>query len=106
MNLAIELLVALIIIGFIILWVCLMFITKLWKLWRYKPENDKSRRAEESRRRFIGDGRVQRVVLPERRSLLQTTAPFKSENDSGSVGKIDNSVGETGRSIRNPFKRK
>jgi len=100
MNLPIELLVFLFIIGFVILWFFLMLITKYWKLWRYKPENDKGRRAEEGRRNRLAG--VQGSVFSERRSVFQATNPNPSRQDSPS-GRTPSSSSKT---ISNPFRRK
>jgi len=93
MNIPIELLVVFAIIFFVMFWFFLMFIFKKIKIWRYKPENDKGRRAEESRR--AGLANIQRPILPEGRSVFQTTSSNSSGKDSPSI-----------RKSRNPFRRR
>ena|SRR3990167_11100198 len=102
MNLPIEILMILVVIGFGGFMALIMSISKKIKLRRYKPENDKGKLAEDSRKRGFGD--VQRTTLPQRRSLFQTT-------DNNPVVKNDGSDGKTGGSIRkvvprNPFIRR
>jgi len=77
-----------------------MFITKQFKLRRYKPENDKGKLAEESRRRSGLQGTVL-PTSPERSNILPTT-PI------GSVGEIRSNVGKTSHSTRESgfFKRR
>lgn len=77
----IEVLILYIIVGLVVLWYLFMFLTKRWKLWRYKPENDKGRRAEESRR----SAGIQGTLLPKRRSVFQTTTPSLIRQDSHSL---------------------
>jgi hypothetical protein len=81
----IEVIIFLVIVGLVIFWSMLMFITKKFKLWRYKPENDKGRLAEESR----GRTRLQGVVLPTspKGFKLLPTAPIDT------VGKIKSIIG-------------
>jgi hypothetical protein len=88
MDIPIELLIVLAIFIFIIFWFFLTFILKQIKLWRYKPENDKGRSAEESRR--AGFAGLQRPVLPERRSVFQAAIPDTSGENSSSTRKIVN----------------
>jgi hypothetical protein len=95
MNIAIELLVLVAIVIFILFWFFLMTLIKYVKIWRYKPENDKGRRAEESRRLT----NLQRPVLSERRVLLPPPAPIEA-------GRSEDLPRATSNSIRNPFKRK
>jgi hypothetical protein len=98
----IEILVLYLIVGFIILWNSWMFLSKKIKLWRYKPENDKGRRAEEFRR----NASVQGTLLPERPSVFQTATPSLARQDSSSPRETSRSDGETVfRRRRNPFKR-
>lgn len=97
MKIAIELLIILAIFIFVMFWFSLMFVLSKIKLWRYKPENDKGRSAEESRRRQSSN--IQRPILYERRVLLPPPAPLKA-------GRIESLPREASHSIRNPFKRK
>lgn len=105
MNLPIEILIFLIIICLLIFWSLLMFTTKKYKIWRYKPENDKGKRAEESRRagragrEFIG---IQRPFLPERRSVFQATSSSDINEDFTSNGKTSSSNGRPS----NPFQKR
>ena len=88
----IEVIILLAIIGLVILWSMFMFITKKIKLWRYKPENDKGRLAEESR----GRNRLQGVVLsttPKGFKLLPTAS-------TDTAGKIKSILGTTSNSPR------
>ena len=88
----IEVIVLLAIAGLVILWSMFMFLTKKIKLWRYKPENDKGKLAEESR----GRNRLQGVVLPTSPKgfkLLPTTS-------IDTVGKIKSILGTTSSSPR------
>lgn len=94
MNIQIEILVVLAIIVVIIIFSFLMFITKWYKLWRYKPENDKGRRAEESRRS------LQRNVLPRGR-VLQTEPSNNIRKDYVSPRETSSSNGK----VSNPFTR-
>lgn len=82
MNIQIELVVFLFIIGVVILWSILMFVHKKIKIWRYKPENDKSRRAEENRRSGLAD--LQRPVLSQRRSVFPSADFSSLRQDSNS----------------------
>jgi len=96
----IEVIVLLAIIGLVILWSMFMFITKKIKLWRYKPENDKGKLAEESR----GRTRLQGVVLstsPKGFKLLPA-APIDTAREIKSI------IGTTSQSTRKLgfFKRK
>jgi hypothetical protein len=99
-------------IGIIILWSILMLIHKKIKIWRYKPENDKSRRAEESR------GRLQGSVFPskrgvlaaphERYKLLPTASSDIVRTIKYSIGKERDSIREERNSngdTRHPFKK-
>lgn len=81
----IEVLVILGVIGVFLLGSLLLFITKFIKLRRYKPENDKGRCAEESRRRELTA--IQRPVLSEGRNILQTTDISPLGQDSTSIRK-------------------
>ncbi|MFA6201203.1 MAG: hypothetical protein WC679_12445 [Bacteroidales bacterium] len=101
MNIPIELLVLMAIIVFIMFWYFLMFILKRIKLWRYKPENDKGRRAEEARR--TGLASIQRPLLPERRSILPTAIVDPPRENSNSIREPSNS---DGRTFKNPFRRR
>jgi len=94
MNIQIEVLVVLAIIGVIIIFSFLMFLIKWYKIWRYKPENDKGRRAEESRRSLQG------TVLPRGR-LLQTEPSNNIRKDYNSPRETSSSHGKVG----NPFTR-
>ena len=88
----IEVIVLLAIAGLVILWSMFMFLTKKIKLWRYKPENDKGKLAEESR----GRNRLQGVALPTSPKgfkLLPTTS-------IDTVGKIKSILGTTSSSPR------
>mgnify|MGYP001590098967 FL=1 len=78
----IEVLVILIGLAFWGFWSFLMLITKWFKLWRYKPENDKGRNGEENRRRLAS---IQRPVLPERRSVFSPTSSSVPRQDSRST---------------------
>ena len=92
MNIPIELLIVLALFVICGLLGVFLFISKYFKIWRYKPQNDKGRLAEESRR---GSG-LQRNVLPtsSKRFNLLPTAPIDS------VGTIKSAIGKTSDSPR------
>jgi hypothetical protein len=85
-KMLIEVVIFIGIIGVFLLGSLFLFITKFIKLRRYKPENDKGRCAEESRRRELAV--VQRPVLPERRDILPTTDVSPPRQDSTSSRKL------------------
>lgn len=98
MNLPIEVIVIFVLMGFFILWELIAFITKKIKLWRYKPENDKGRRAEENRRSGF-----QRPVLPtvdKRLKLLPTASFSQPTTRADAIRQIKHSIGEIGGSDR------
>jgi len=104
MNIPIEIIIVFVVIVYFLFWTLLMFIIKYSKKRRYKPENDKGKLAEESRRKGGGSREtgntnltsIPRPVLSQRRDLFQTTT-------SNTVGKDESSNGETSRSIRKPI---
>jgi len=81
----IEAIVIIGILGVFLLISLFLFITKFIKLRRYKPENDKGRCAEESRRRELAT--IQRPVLLEGRNILPTTDVSSLGQDSTSIRK-------------------
>lgn len=91
----IEVLVILLTFFVFICWSVWYFISKKTLKWRYKPENDKGRLAEESRRNSRVEKpsvHVSRPLEPGARELLQTTdSPPIRQNSSRP---------------RNPFKRR
>ena len=82
----IEVVIFIGIMGTFIIFSLIMFLTKFIKLRRYKPENDKGRCAEESRRRELAV--VQRPILPEGRNILQTTDVSPIRQNSPSTRKL------------------
>lgn len=97
----IEAIIFLLIITFCFTWWLFMFISKKIKLWRYKPENDKGKRAEESRR----CGGLQRTLLPtssERFDIL----PTASVDIVGEIKSIIRKTGDSSRKTTNPFLRR
>jgi len=91
MRILIELLVFVVLIGVLLLWGILMFVFKKIKLWRYKPENDKGKLAEEERSR---GSRFQRTILPtpSKRPNLFPTTPVNP------IGETKPNIGKTSRS--------
>lgn len=72
-----------------------MFISKKIKLWRYKPENDKGKLAEDSRRR----SGLQGTLLPtsSKRFKLLPAAPIDTAREVKSiVGKTSDSPRKLG----------
>lgn len=84
MSIPIELLVFFALIGFTILFFLIITITKIIKLWRYKPENDKGKLAEDARRRLAD---IQRPAPVERRSILPTSNSGNVRQNSSSPRK-------------------
>lgn len=109
MIISIEFFVFLLIVLFIILWLLIDKITRKIKLWRYKPENDKGRSAEEWRKRINGQDRtirktesdIARITEPAERSLLQ-------DADTVTVRQTSSGNGTNGRKFfnSNPFTRR
>ena len=94
MDVPIEILVVLAIIFVVVVFSFFMLVTKWYKLRRYKPENDKGRRAEESRRS------LQRDVLP-RGHILQAESFNNPRKDYNSPRETSSSHGK----VSNPFTR-
>lgn len=107
MNIPIEVLVIIAVVLFLFIWGFFSFLFKYIKLRRYKPENDKGRKAEESRRSELrssgiageyqaierGDTAVkglQRPLLPEGRGLLQAAKFDSNGQNSRSPRKATN----------------
>jgi hypothetical protein len=76
---------------------------KKYKIWRYKPENDKSRRAEESR--GFRELDVPRPLLSRTRTILSPTdvSPTREIDQSSRENIKDNR--RVGRKFRIVFKR-
>jgi hypothetical protein len=100
MRINIEELVILALVITTLIFIAIIQLTKLIKLWRYKKENDKGKLAEESRRRSNTEYRdVQGTILPQRRSIFSFARPINKPESSGVTGK-------NSRRFRNPFTRK
>lgn len=92
-TLDIELLVFIVMVLVVIAWFVFTFITKQISKWRYKPENDKGKKAEDNRRQLIArDRELKKTINVDAgsskladRELLQTT-------DVDSVGKNSKST--------------
>lgn len=107
-NVPIELVLVLIIVGVVLSWLVLKFITRIFLLWRYKKENDKSHKDNFPTRR---DGRTG----------IDGIAP-KVDGDAGfgeferyrfvpptiAVGSGENSIGDrtSGNRLRKFFRRR
>jgi len=100
-EISIELLAIGIPILFALLFWFLLFLIKQWKIWRYKPENDKGKQAEDRR---IGEGvtDIQRTQFPKRRSVFQTPITSRTIGDKNSTSKSSRING----SSSNPFRRR
>lgn len=101
MDMAIEVLIFLAIFFTIFVGLIILFVHKQIKIRRYKPENDKSRRAEEGRRRIDVPGPVLPTTFKRPNLLPTASADFIGEVKS-SVGKTSNGYGD----YRNPFKKR
>jgi len=81
-----------------ILFYFFLTLIKYIRLWRYKPENDKGRRAEEYRR----SRGIQTSVSPKGRSIFQVSTATRTGGDKSSVRDTSSSNAKV---IRNPFRR-
>ena len=102
--------------GIIILVILFWFIWFKFTGWRnkkkYNPENDKGRKAEESRK----EGRREESFRREQPTQTTTISVDRFEEPKGSgvlptaeivvTGKTDNGNGNVGKKFRNPFRRK
>ena len=83
------------IILFLLIWWIWFLLSKKYHSWRYKPENDKARQGEESRKRGEGDREIATTVIssarstePAKRELLQTTETSTNGETSNSSREI------------------
>ena len=108
--------IEIIVVGAIMLVVILWFIwfkfTGWRNKWRYKPENDKGRKAEEKRnegRREESFRREPTIEKPDSRNEVfnTTTRPTVLQTPKTVVTrKTNNGNGKVGKQFRNPFRRK